>query len=361
VWVAFCATLRLPTLGAARPPFGVHLPALTEKVANVKTLIGLFAIGMIAIAGHAQPQITSVVNSATFSGDIGYSSIVSIFGTGLAVAPVAAQSLPLPMKLGSTEVLFCNPNLVGANGTIPSGASPCVNAQMLYASPTQINAVVPDAGNNNENLYAVSIRVRVNGVDDQDYAANKSLTFKVVPSVPSVYKMGYDCAYPATCSGLTGQSDAIHSVQRGAVGDSVTGQLVSSANPMRAKHYYTVYLTGTGTPFVTYDGYYLHCPTTFYAMYGDDATHGVTIFPQYVGLAPGYSGFDVVNVAIPSDLLRTFTDGVNLPQCSQFSTDIKRELHLVGFWQSSFEGYKNYGDVISVPVWIKPGELDCGT
>lgn len=74
----------------------------------------------------AQPAITAVLNGASYSEVFSPGCWMVIFGTGLATTTVPAFTLPLPENLG------------GASVTV--GGYP---AHLLYASPTQVNALIP--------------------------------------------------------------------------------------------------------------------------------------------------------------------------------------------------------------------------
>lgn len=74
----------------------------------------------------AQPAITAVLNGASYTEAFSPGCWMVIFGTGLATTTVPAFTLPLPENLG------------GASVTV--GGYP---AHLLYASPTQVNALIP--------------------------------------------------------------------------------------------------------------------------------------------------------------------------------------------------------------------------
>lgn len=79
-------------------------------------------------AGAGSPNVTAALNAASFSANPGFTNgaLGSLFGTGLAPAPVQASTIPLPVSLGGVSVTI---------GGVP--------APLLFVSPTQINLQVP--------------------------------------------------------------------------------------------------------------------------------------------------------------------------------------------------------------------------
>ena len=80
-----------------------------------------------SLAGVCNGQtIQAIVNGASYTTSVAPGTWVAIFGTQLAPGPLAAQSVPLPVRLNNVSV------------TIAGIAAP-----LSYVSPTQINALVP--------------------------------------------------------------------------------------------------------------------------------------------------------------------------------------------------------------------------
>jgi uncharacterized protein (TIGR03437 family) len=289
------------------------------------------------------PSITSLLNSATFTSQVAFSSIVSILGNSLADSTVGAAALPLPSQLAGTEVLACNAKVGGSTSWLD-----CVPMGIAYASPTQINAVFPDAPISPLGPSTVEIRVRNRGVDDADTIAGKPLVVTVIPVAPGIYREGYDCPFPAVCSLVSAASGA-HSVPRGAIVDE-TGALVTSANPVLVRKIYSVYLTGLGIANSTSFPYIN--PASGIAL----AAHS-TVYPDvlYLGPAPGYPGLYQINFTLPQDLRKAFSDDGNLPICSTLIADLKAEMQLGIFGLLSSTGQ----DTIGIPVLAHPNELDC--
>jgi uncharacterized protein (TIGR03437 family) len=78
------------------------------------------------------PDDVVAVSAASLSGlRIAAGSVVSLFGTGLAAAPAAAQSTALPMSLQ------------GVTARVTASGGSTSDAPLYYVSPGQINLVVP--------------------------------------------------------------------------------------------------------------------------------------------------------------------------------------------------------------------------
>jgi len=97
---------------------------------TTRFLILLLTIGSVAFSQAPARQITKVVSSATGTTDVAPGSVAIIYGIGLSDAAEAASQLPLPTELGGISVTI-------------SDANHSAQAQLLYASPSQINMVVP--------------------------------------------------------------------------------------------------------------------------------------------------------------------------------------------------------------------------
>jgi uncharacterized protein (TIGR03437 family) len=174
--------------------------------------------------------------------------IVSIYGSGLAKDQIAASAQPLPTSLSDVTV------------TVNGNAIP-----LLYVSPTQINALLPDG------ITGLNKLLVRNG------AGSQTMNIYVEAAVPAVFSLD-----------ASGQGSA-------AALNATNGQIVSSTNPLHANEYMELFLTGLGTtksqnglnvavqqPTVTVGG--VDCPVT------------------YAGAAPGFPGLDQINCRIPSGI-----------------------------------------------------------
>lgn len=124
-------------------------------------LIALFALSPIAYCQAPARQITKIVSS-TGTTNIAPGAVAIVYGIGLTDSVEAASQLPLPIELGGISVTL-------------NDAKHSAQAQLLYASPTQINMVVP------ESFESGNIDVTV-ASDDFTYATS-TIALPVVPAV----------------------------------------------------------------------------------------------------------------------------------------------------------------------------------
>ena len=118
-----------------------------------------------AVSAH----ITNIVNAASYADLTGLSrnTWITIFGGAMALSTERATSVPLPDNLASTRVLI----------RVPGGQ---ISAPLLYASPTQINFLMPDLGSN---VTSTSVAVLLtNGQITQEVPLN------IVPSNPGIFQ-----------------------------------------------------------------------------------------------------------------------------------------------------------------------------
>lgn len=201
---------------------------------------------------HAQ-TVNSVVNGATFAGNVAPGSLATIFGVNLSTnAPIHASVLPLPTTLGEVEV--------SVNGH---------PAPLDYVGSTQINFQVP---------YEVapgpaSVVVTASG------AASPSFSFTVVAAAPGIFMAGTQ----ASAQNQDGSGNAI-------------------SNPAAAGSVVVVYLTGQGpvdNPVAT--GAAPPSTPLSNATLPFSATVGGQNAPvQFLGLAPGFVGLAQANIQLPA-------------------------------------------------------------
>jgi len=105
----------------------------------VLAVLASFSFGAIAIKqsveysqASAAAQTVASVNAASFLGPLAPATIAAAFGNNLATRAEAAQSLPLPLQLA------------GATVRVFDGANVEHSARLFYASPQQINYLVPE-------------------------------------------------------------------------------------------------------------------------------------------------------------------------------------------------------------------------
>ncbi|MCP5115537.1 MAG: hypothetical protein GY953_32320, partial [bacterium] len=96
------------------------------KRSIVRALVIATVIVGLAATAVAQPNVTRVVNAASFETLIAPGSLVSIFGDQLALSTAVSSELPLPKMLDGVTVT------IGG-----------MDAPLYCVSPRQINAPVP--------------------------------------------------------------------------------------------------------------------------------------------------------------------------------------------------------------------------
>ena len=213
------------------------------------------------------PVISGVVNAA--SGEqatpqvVAPGSYVTIYGTGLAGGgDPSATSLPLTTTLNGTQVLL--------------GGTPM---PLLYASPRQVNAIVPEGLPPNASYPLVVV---------QGSAQSLPLSLIVTELQPGIYT--------ADSSG----SGA------GIVANAITGSPIGASNPAHAGEYLVVYCTGLGAlsgpngQSQPADGAPAPTSPIFQTTAAVTATIGGVIAPvSFAGLTPAFAGLYQVNLQTP--------------------------------------------------------------
>ena len=226
--------LTMSIAGQALPPLsGVSIPAG----------------GFVALPLKVPPAITGVIPSAGVpQGELSVAagSLVSLYGAGLASTTAQAPTSSAPYQLA------------GASLTI--GA---FQAQLFYASPKQINAIIPSYLT--PGLYALSLTTS---------QGNDSINLLIDTAVPTLFALANNAA---------------------AAEDAITGDLISSANPATAGEYVSLFGTGLGPTYLSNGLSY--AVTTPSVNIG-----GASANVLFAGRAPGYSGLDQINVQMPAGL-----------------------------------------------------------
>ncbi|HEX3748062.1 MAG TPA: hypothetical protein VHW09_29225 [Bryobacteraceae bacterium] len=226
-------TLTMNLAGQQYTVSGVSIPAGGFVTAPVKFPP---AIAEILPAGGIPPGALSV------AGD----SFVSLYGTGLASKIAQGAVSPLPYQLADVSVTI--------------GGAP---VQLSYASPQQINALLPSGLA--PGLYSLALT---------NSLGTESINLMVENAVPSLFTYG---------------SNAVSAE------DAITGQLIGSSNPAAPGQYVAVFGTGMG-PTRLSNGLNVDIATPSVSIGGLPAA------VSFAGRAPGYPGLDQINVRIPNGL-----------------------------------------------------------
>jgi len=191
---------------------------------------------------QAHARLRTVRNSAApaVEGPLAPGTIVSLFGDGLAASTLSAADAPLPVKLGDAEVIVAG-----------------IPARIYYASPSQINALLPENVTDGE----VSVEVRVGGRR----------------SVPRMLALTSSAPALFTADGSGSGS--------GLLFDGVTFRPVTVESPAERGTVVVAYGTGLGRA------------AAVVVTIG-----GVEIRPDYAGPAPSFDGLFQLNFRVPEAL-----------------------------------------------------------
>ncbi|PYT27849.1 MAG: hypothetical protein DMG58_19525 [Acidobacteria bacterium] len=175
--------------------------------------------------------------------------VIAIYGEALAQATDQARSLPLPSMLSDAQVML--------SGS-PLG--------LLYVSPIQINALLPD--NTAPGLVKFTV---------QNSSGTSNVNIMLEAAQPAIFTVDQ--------SG-TGTAAAIN---------ARNGLLVTRDNPLRPNDYMELFLTGLGST--------THRQGLDFANQVPTVNIGGTDCPvTYAGAAPGFVGLDQINCKVPAGL-----------------------------------------------------------
>jgi uncharacterized protein (TIGR03437 family) len=218
---------------------------------------GGYVDATLSTGGTPPPSLGPVtaVNAANYGAALAPGSIAAAFGSGLATGVYAATALPLQTALGGT--------VVTVNG---------VAAQLFYASPTQVNFIVPPS----TAPGAAALSVTVNG------AAAAGGTLSVAAVAPALFTAAADGkGVPAGFSTFDGVNLQLLSNPDGSPRAIGAG---TDASP----NYLVLYGTG------------FRLRTSLGAVQVTVA--GLPAQVQFAGAHPNYAGLDQLNLKLPTSL-----------------------------------------------------------
>jgi uncharacterized protein (TIGR03437 family) len=234
---------------------------------NINRSVALPAGGTEAYIVKAGPLVARVFPAAAniFPLNLAPRMLIAIYGSNLASQPDQTSGVTFPTQLADVQVL------VGGSA-IP----------LYYASPTQINAVLPDSATG---LTQLTI---------QNSAGKNSLNVLVAAASPAIFTQDSSGTGPASALKASDQS------------------LITTTNPLSVGDTAELYATGLGLttssngldvavqqPTVTVGG--VACPVTF------------------AGAAPNYIGLDQINCTIAAGIAASVTSPVVIMSGSQTS------------------------------------------
>ena len=221
--------------------------------------------GYLRITNNPGLPSNGIVDAAAAATVVAPGSIISLYGTDLAPAVAAAQSLPLPTQLAGVSVR------IGDRF-----------APLYFVSPGQINAMVP---------FEVNGRVNV-----QVVAGNASTSAQVGVTLSSNSPRMFSINQQGTGQGAI---QIANTVIFAAPTNSIPG---AQARPARPGEFLTIYCSGLGAvsnPPVSgaaSPGTTLSTTTTVPSV----TVGGVPATPTFSGLAPGFVGLYQINLAVPA-------------------------------------------------------------
>jgi uncharacterized protein (TIGR03437 family) len=235
------------------------------------------------------PSVTAQ-SSAAISYTLPPSSIASLYGMNLAATTQQASSQPLPTTLG------------GATLMVTDSAGAQRQAALIYASPTQINFVVPDGTAAGTATFAVT-----NGATTQTATAPVQL---VAPTLFSANGSGTGVAAATGIVTQAGNPRVQNPITVFQCGDSGC-----SSVPIQL---------GVDTPvFITFYGTGIR-NTTLVPPYSNISVsiNGKPVQVTFAGPAPGFTGLDQINVLMDLSLRGSGESNVILTVDGQTSNTV---------------------------------------
>jgi len=307
----------------------------------VFTGLALYVVAASIAAGQNRTVVNAVVSAGDFLPGVANEGLATVFGTALSDRAYQASSLPLPRKLGETELRYCDQRTTAWDQCFPM--------ELVYVGPTQINFRVPPSTSYPFGGYFAA---RTGGTTESE----RNVVTVVEAAAPRIFVMGFDCANnpnwrdPSPC-GLRPQR--IHEANsiRGAVTDQ-NGQLVLSMNPARVGRYYTLWLTGLGRITNGRLVSELQMRLAGIPVYGFPGDTWMWVAPSFVGYSPQFPGLYQINFQLPKNLMGvSSTEYPPLHPCGEYRLDLAINLGLAGRYQEA--------NIVDVPILIQDGDVPC--
>jgi uncharacterized protein (TIGR03437 family) len=215
--------------------------------------------------GDVTPGVVNVSAASSEGGPVAPNSILSsypLFGATIASSTAAASSANWPTTLG------------GATVTVKDSAATTRTAQISYASPTQLNFVVPSG--TAAGVATVTVTVG---------SSSTTGSLNVVASYPNLFILNTASLAAAYVQYQNGQVSSVYQVQNSAI----VAQSVSAGSASNA-----AYLVLAGSGLGTASGATSQVVTA--------TIGGVNATVSYAGAQGTYPGLDQYNILIPSSL-----------------------------------------------------------
>ncbi len=275
---------------------------LSSSVVTVSLTVRYPVVSVTAVTNAALPSLDVPASTVTLAPR----SLATIYGMGLADSAASSAS-PGSNALGGTEVHLASDTCFDSSCDIVAG--------LIYASPYQINFLIPDTTATAPTTYRVVFVRDGQRVDNQSCVPGGPGCLIIDSSGKAdynlVFQIGYDCLFSASLSdptacGLSWVSGPDRAAV-GAVTDALTGDLISTQDPVYQGRLITLWMTGL------YGGVTLNGQTGLLtantispiefgvAQSGTDLTTSfVSPIPLWAGESPQFKGLDQVNVEFPT-------------------------------------------------------------
>lgn len=281
-------------------------PGQYSGLIRFETSSGIFSTVSIAMSVSAPPptvpipKVRRIESSAYFTvAGLGPKTLVSLYGERLAAAAVAATELPLPVRLGSTEVFFCEKSATGKQ---------CSPLQLLYVSPGQVNALLDFRSLSSARP---GLAVRANGYWDETTVDLSTSSFNEITATgisPGVFFAGYDCPIGSTdvpC-GLSATQQVPAQIERGTITNE-SFSVLSSKTPTSPGRVISIWMTGARDTSgqeneaerIRDMGFEL---VFIYAPAGSTVERTLRPRVLYIGNTPGSPGVTQLNVEVPPSI-----------------------------------------------------------
>jgi uncharacterized protein (TIGR03437 family) len=236
----------------------------------------IFSVSVLLLTSaslcSAQSKITNILNGASFAAGqpVTGGSLISIFGTNLAVTAAGADTIPLSTHLGGVSIV-----------QFQNGTNPPIDAPILFVGPTQLNVQVPwdivPAGT------TATVKVVVNSNGNLP-----SGTVQVGPFSPGIFAFNNQLAIAANLS------DGSYPWPVGAVNGL-------TSHPAKSGDILVVYATGLGAVNGTTPA---NGENTGGATISNQVTPQVLIGGMsakvlFAGLSPQFVGVNQLNIVVP--------------------------------------------------------------
>ena len=268
------------------PAADLAAPGTAEVVIFTPPPRGGLSEAMEFIVVEAPPLAPAIyvggaVSAATYAqAPVSPGSIMAVFGHDMAAWAEAATLRPLPTALGGAVLVFRGENRAALSSASPSGFDGEVRAPAFFASPGQINAVVPWEL---AELERATLTVQVGP------AVSDPITVDLAPYTPGFFTLGQD-----------GQA-AVVIANTGGIVPAAVGSLPGVVTrPVRRGEFISIWCTGLGpVPDPPATGLPTGVPPPLTTDPSVITIGGVEARVTFSGLSPGFVALYQVNVRVP--------------------------------------------------------------